>query len=217
MINTYFTDTNVGIAYTYYPDKYHPSVKEIIDNTQKTLIWSTFTKQEFEKKYDEINQCIDDFFQEIYLILVNKEVYSYDFFERSVLKSTSDIELDKHKKVKILELIWNNDKFNSSFPQSIFKFTDELLSCFKHEKDNFTDKMKLFDCGKDNYKNHIALLKKLKKIGVHKPDYIIVIDADVCSFSEDIIFLTCDGKLHSKIIGCDFLNIQDYQLIEHAN
>ena len=151
MINTYFTDTNVGIAYTYYPDKYHPSVKEIIDNTEKTLIWSTFTKHEFENKYDEINECIDDFFQEIYLILVNKDVYSYDFFERSVLKSTADIELDKHKKVKILEFIWNNNKFNSSLPQSIFTFTDELLSCFKHEKDIFTDNMKLFDCGKDNF------------------------------------------------------------------
>lgn len=100
MINAYFTDTNVGIAYTYYPDKYHPSVKEIIDNTQKSLIWSTFTKQEFEKKYDEINESVDDFFQEIYLILVNKDVYSYDFFERSVLKSTADIEMDKHKKSK---------------------------------------------------------------------------------------------------------------------
>lgn len=77
--------------------------------------------------------------------------------------------------------------------------------------------MKLFNCGKDNYKNHITLLKKLKKIGVHKPDYIIVIDADVCSSSEEIIFLTCDGKLHSKISDCDFLNIQDYQLIEYAN
>ena len=217
MINTYFTDTNVGIAYTYYPDKYHPSVKEIIDNTEKTLIWSSFTKHEFEETYDEINEYIDDFFQEIYIILINNEVYSYDFFERTVLKRTKDIEIDNHKKVKLLELLWNNNKFNSTSPQSVSKLTDELLACFKHEKDNFTTKMKLFNCGKNNYKNHPDILKKLKKIGVHKPDYIIVIDANVLSSIQEIILLTCDEELYSKIIGAGFLNIQDYKLIKSAN
>lgn len=51
MIDNYFTDTNVAIAYTYYPDKFHPSVKDIIDKTEKTLFFSSFTKYEFEKKY----------------------------------------------------------------------------------------------------------------------------------------------------------------------
>ena len=31
MCDKYFTDTNVGIAYAFYPDKFHPSVKEKIE------------------------------------------------------------------------------------------------------------------------------------------------------------------------------------------
>ena len=217
MINTYFIDTNVGIAYTYFPDKYHPSVKEIIDNTEKTLIWSSFTKYEFEMKFNEINGDIDDFFQEMYLVLIRNNVYSYDFFEKMVLRNTSDIGIDGHKKMKILELIWNNDKFNSSFPQSLFSLIEELLACFSNEKNNFCDKMELFDCGKKNYENFQEILNELKGIGVHKPDYIIVIDANVFSLTNPIIFLTCDERLYSKISDNDFLNIQGFKLIEYAN
>ena len=38
MCDKYFTDTNVSIAYTFYPDKFHSSVKEKIDNTEKELV-----------------------------------------------------------------------------------------------------------------------------------------------------------------------------------
>ena len=87
MCDKYFTDTNLGIAYTFYPDKFHPSVKEKIDNTKKALVWSSFTEYEFEQKFQEINDGIDDFFVEIQNVLSNNEVYSYDFFEKNVLES----------------------------------------------------------------------------------------------------------------------------------
>lgn len=92
MINKYFTDTNIGIAYTFYPDKFHSSVKEKIDNSEKTLVWSSFTEYEFKKKYNKINEDIDDFFVEIQKVLINNEVYSYDFFVENVLKNSTDIE-----------------------------------------------------------------------------------------------------------------------------
>ncbi|WP_407381707.1 hypothetical protein [Methanobrevibacter sp.] len=78
--------------------------------------------------------------------------------------------------------------------------------------------MELFDCGRDNYKNFPDVLDKLKnQIDVHKPDYIIVIDADVFSANEPIIFLTSDEKLFLKINNAGFLNIQGYELIKEAN
>ena len=175
MIYKYFTDTNVGIAYTFYPDKFYPSVKDKIDNTKKTLVWSSFSEYEFRKKYDEITEYIDDFFVEIQSVLINNEVYSYDFFEESVLRNTMDIEIDTHKKIKLLELIWNNDKFNSMFPQSLSTLSDELLACFNEQKNIFLDKIELFPCDMENYKNFPEILDKLKNhVRVHYPDYIIV-------------------------------------------
>ena len=146
------------------------------------------------------------------------EVYSYDFFEKSVLRNTTDIEIDDYKKIKLLKFIWNSDKFNSMFPQSLSKLTCELMSCFNQEKNIFVGKMELFDCGRYNYKNFPDVLDKLKnQLDVHKPDYIIVIDADVFSANEPIIFLTCDEELFLKINNAGFLNIQGYELIKKAN
>lgn len=157
------------------------------------------------------------FFVEIQNALSNNEVFSYDFFEKNVLRNTRDIKIDKHKKIKILEFIWNSDKFNSWLPQSLSGLTCELMSCFSREKNIFVSKMELFDCGRDNYKNFSDVLDKLKnQINVHKPDYIIVIDADVFSAVESIIFLTCDEELFLKINNADFLNIQGYELIEES-
>lgn len=208
----------MGIAYTFYPDKFHPSVKEKVDDTQKALIWSSFTEYEFRRKFQEIHDNIDDFFVEIQNVLANKEVYSYDFFEKNVLRNTQDIEIDDYKKIKLLKFIWSNDKFNSMFPQSLSKLACELLSCFNQEKNIFTGKMELFDCGRNNYKNFPDVLDKLKnQIDVHKPDYIIVIDAEVLSADEPIIFLTCDEELFLKISNAGFLNIQGYELIKEAN
>ena len=218
MINKYFTDTNVGIAYTYYPDKFHPSVKEKIDNTEKILVWSSFTEYEFKKKYRKINEDIDDFFIEIQKVLINKEVYSYDYFENLVMRNSKDIEIDDYKKIKLLELVW--DKLNLITPQSFSRLNNELLSSFNEEKNMFLDKINLFDCGRDNYKNSPEILNKLKReVKVHYPDYIIVIDAHVLSLKDQIIFLTCDEKLYSKISAknINFLNIQDYELIKEAN
>ena len=218
MCDKYFIDTNVGIAYTFYPDKFHPSVKEKIDNTEKALIWSSFTEYEFGQKFQEIKDDIDDFFVEIQKVLANNEVYSYDFFEKHVLGNTEDIEIDDHKKIKLLKFIWNSDKFNSMFPQSLSRLTCELMSGFNLEKNTFVSKMELFDCGRDNYKNFPDVLDKLKNQNdVHKPDYIIVIDANVFSANVSIIFLTCDKDLFLKINNVSFLNIQDYELIEEAN
>ena len=218
MCDKYFTDTNVGIAYTFYPDKFHPSVKEKIDNTEKTLVWSSFTEYEFGQKFQEISDDIDDFFAEIQKILANNKVYTYDFLEKNVLKNTKDIEIDEHKKIKILKFIWNNDKFNSMFPQSLSRLTCELMSCFNQDKNIFVSKMELFDCGRDNYKNFPDILDKLKnQIEVHKPDYIIVIDADVFSAYKPLIFLTCDKELFLKLNNANFLNIQGYELIKEAN
>ena len=64
----------------------------MIDNTEKTLIRSSFTKYEFEKKYWEINDNIDDYFQERYIVLINNDAYSYDFFEKIVLRNTKNIK-----------------------------------------------------------------------------------------------------------------------------
>ena len=218
MCDRYFTDTNVGIAYTFYPDKFHPSVKQKIDNTEKALVWSSFTEYEFRKKFQEINDNIDDFFAEIQNVLANNEVYSYDFFKKNVLRNTQDIEIDDNKKIELLKFIWNSDKFNSMFPQSLSKLTCELMSCFNQEKNIFVGKMELFDCGRNNYKNFPDVLDKLKnQIDVHKPDYIIVIDANVFSANEPIIFLTCDEELFLKINNAGFLNIQGYELIKKAN
>ena len=214
----YITDTNLGIAYTFYPDKFHLSIKEKIDNTEKALVWSSFTEYEFEQKFQEINDGIDDFFVEIQNVLSNSEVYSYDFFQKNVLRNTQDIEIDDHKKIKLLQFIWNSDKFNSMFPQSISRLNCELMSCFNQEKNTFVSKMDLFDCGMNNYKNFQDVLDKLKNQNdVHKPDYIIVIDANVFSANEPIIFLTCDKDLFLKINNANFLNIQGYELIEEAN
>ena len=66
----------------------------MIDNTEKTLIWSSFTKYEFEKKYWEINDNIDDYFQERYIVLINNDAYSYDFFEKIVLRNTKNIKIN---------------------------------------------------------------------------------------------------------------------------
>ena len=86
------------------------------------------------------------------------------------------------------------------------------------KKNIFVAKMELFNCNMDNYKNFPDILDKLKnQIEVHKPDYIIVIDANVFSMDNSIIFLTCDEKLFLKINNADFLNIQGYELIKEAN
>lgn len=120
--------------------------------------------------------------------------------------------------------VWNNkflffdiEKFNSTSPQSVLKLTDDLLDCFNEEKNKFVAKVELFDCGNDNYENSPEILKKLKEIKVHRPDYIIIIDANDYSLDNPITFLTCDDKLYLKIVNAKFLNIQNYELIKLAN
>lgn len=127
------------------------------------------------------------------------------------------MKIDEHKKLELLKWIWSNDKFNSMFPNLLSVLTNELLVCFNKQKNIFVNKIELFDCGKDNYKNFPNILDKLKKFRVHFPDYIIVIDANTFSLNESIIFLTSDEKLFIKINSTDFLNIQGYELIKEIN
>ena len=51
MYDKYFTDTNVGNAYTFYPDKFHPSVKEKIDNPEKAWFGNPLQNTNSEKNF----------------------------------------------------------------------------------------------------------------------------------------------------------------------
>ena len=80
----YFIDTNVAIAFTFFPDKYHNSSKDFIKNAVEDIYWSNNVLSEYDEVYDDISNSIKTFLNEIVFCLEN---YDYLFFNLELFEN----------------------------------------------------------------------------------------------------------------------------------
>ena len=216
----YFIDTNVAVAFTFFPDKFHDSVKDLILEKYSKIYWSNNVLKEYGEKYDEIYPNFEDFLDSILFNLRNSNVvflnkYSFEHF---ILQKTKDIDLDSNKKLKILDYFWDEILLG------IFKEQSEFIAYFEdyaiyvprffESNDEFLrNNLNFYDCGLENYKKYFKYFYSLKRMGVHDSDAKIALDAHDFANGRFTVFVTTDRKFYNKVKDLYVLNIDEYKLL----
>lgn len=217
MIN--FIDTNIALGYSLKCDKWHDVSQEFISKNQD-IYWSDCVKKEFNIKFRKIITMIIIFLQRINIILKNNitEFINYSDFEKFILNNTKHCKLDLTKKIKVIEYFWNENNISANDSTNFIsiKFNNFLIRYAhikKSLKKEFESLVHLYNCGMRNYLNYPIIIDKLKELGVHKPDYIIVIDAHDFAISQDVCFNTTDEELYNLAGSCELLKINEFKLL----
>ena len=102
----YFIDTNIGIGYSIFPDKFHNPCKDFITDTLEDIYWSNGIYKEFNDKFCELLENIEDFLDVIAHNLNNRSFsfYNKDSFASFILEKTTNIKLDNIKKSKLIDV-----------------------------------------------------------------------------------------------------------------
>lgn len=218
----YFIDTNIAIGYSLKCDKWHEYANKFIqDNeSQNTIIWSDTVEEEFENKFEEIFEFLKIFMNNMIELIENQEelFINYYSFEKYILKGSKNCKLDLTKKIKIIEFFW--EKYNGIFDNisemklNIIEFNINYFSKYALRKNHLKSIITPYHCGLNNYLNYKNEVKKLKSIGIHKPDYKIVVDCNdyVKNIDSNVIFVTTDKHLYNLLIETTFLDIKEYLL-----
>ena len=171
-------------------------------------------------KYDNISISIKSFLNEIILSLENYEglFFNQDSFEKFVLINTNYIDLDVIKKKKLINIFWENIilgffKEKEEFYVLFKEYAIEVPAVFEKNKIFLNDNVRLFDCGKENYKIYAGLLNSLMEIGVHNPDYKIILDAHDFAKDNFTVFVSTDKKFLNKVMNFQGLNVNEYKLL----
>ena len=122
------------------------------------------------------------------------------------------------KKKKLIYVFWKKIilgifKEKTEFYQSFKKYSLEVPKCFEKNRNFLNNTILLFDCGEENYKNYVGLLNSLKEMGVHNPDYKIILDAHDFARDRFAVFVSSDKKLLDKVMDFNGLNINEYGLL----
>lgn len=127
-------------------------------------------------------------------------------------------DLDKYKKIRILEKFWYKYDFIAENPDEVYlkftEFIDEFNKLYATRDKMLNSHLKLHNCGLNNYLRYWNYAKKLYSWGVHKPDCKIVTDAHDCGkTNSDLIFVSTDCEMIEKIHEHDpgFLNIIEFR------
>lgn len=124
----YFIDTNVALAFSFFPDKFHDSSKDFIFNAVEGIYWSENVKCEYDKKFVELYDNIDQFLNKIILCLENYHgiFINKTSFENFVLENSTEIDMDDTKKIRLISIFW--DLFFLDFLRRIMNFIILLKS-----------------------------------------------------------------------------------------
>ena len=209
----YFIDTNIGIGYSIFPDKFHNPCKDFINNSSSDIYWSNGVYEEFNRKFTDLLNIIENFLNIISHALNNKHSFfpNKDSFASFVLGKTKRINLDDEKKFKLIDVFW--EKCNDGFSNDINVFQDTfedfslyVPDLFNERRDLLVEKLICHNCGLDNYKNYLELKESLKKKNVHCPDYKFVLDAHDLGKENTVFFVTNDEKMIGAIVENNLLD-----------
>lgn len=214
-----FIDTNIAIAYTFFPDKYFKTVDDFIVNSTE-LYCSNNVCEEYKRKYKSIFTSFEYFFDEIILALENNNrifLNKYSF-EQFVLSQTSDINLDMDKKINLINFFWEEILFGlfkekSEFLSCFVKCSNEVPSKFEINKDYLLNKLQLYNCGLNNFRKYCDLWHSLENLGIHEEDRKIILDAHDFAKDQFTIFVTVDEEFYNAVKSFSKLNIDKYKLL----
>ncbi len=205
-----FTDTNLPIGYAIPYDKWHDCSVKLIQKPSYTIYWSNLVEEEYGIKLGSIIDDIEIFSNEVKEILKNneKDFSSYSEFEKFLLKRTKGCNLDKDKKIKLIEDFWIKNNIIEGISEDICikfdAFRKDLQNIFYERDMDLKDILILHDCGVDNYLRYYKYAVELNDNGIHKPDCKIVVDAHDCGLIHDnLIFMSNDNKLLEPISKID--------------
>lgn len=214
-----FIDTNIALGYSLPCDKWHSNSIEFIFNNNN-FYWSNNVKKEFNEKFKNITRGVFEFLGKISVLLaMNKKSFvNYYSFENFILNKTKNCNIDKTKKIKIIEFFWENKKIIlSDFPIEIQLKFDSFILSYKFDYDSLKKElesiMNLHDCGLENYLKYSLIHEKLKDLKIHYPDDIILLDAHDLGLSSNVCFNTLDKELHVKIKNSNILKINEFKLL----
>lgn len=218
---SFFSDTNIPIAYTVIHDKWHINAITFLNNHEEdTIFWSTLVKDEYENKLKDIIGDVAKFLEtseDLLNINQNDFLNLYDF-EKYLLQRTKNCNLDNIKKQKILEHFWEKYDFSEGISGVISSrfsvFIDHFEQIYYTRDSKLKNIMTLHDCGLDNYLRYLNYAKKLNEWGIHSPDCKIVVDAHDCGMAHDnLIFISVDDEMIGKITAhnTSFLKIVEFK------
>lgn len=106
----YFIDTNVAIAFSFFPDKFHNSSKELLLERYREIYWSNNVFKEYEEKFGELYGVFEDFLDCILFNLKNNNcIFINKFsFEHFILVKSKYIDLDLEKKINLADIFWED-------------------------------------------------------------------------------------------------------------
>ena len=216
----YFIDTNVALAFSFFPDKFHDSSKEFIINAVEDIYWSENIRAEYDKKFLEVYDNIEQFSNKIIFALENYQgvFINKRSFESFVLRNSTEINIDETKKIRLISIFWDCVIFgflkeHPEFYNSFIEYSLEVPDTFEANKDFLINRLSFYDCGKDNYKKYSGLLNSLIEIGVHNSDYKIILDAHDFAKDNFTVFVSTDKKFLNKVMNFQGLNVNEYKLL----
>ena len=209
----YFIDTNIGIGYSIFPDKFHNPCKDFINESSNDIYWSNGVYEEFDRKFCELLSIIENFLDIISHALNNRQSFfpNKDSFASFVLAKTKKVDIDDEKKFKLIDVFWEmcNDGFSNDicvFQDKFEGFSLYVPSLFYERKNLLIEKLICHNCGLDNYKKYAELKELLKNNNVHFPDYKFILDAHDLGNDFEVFFVTNDKKMINAIVKNNLLD-----------
>ena len=203
-------DTCVCIGFTFYPDKFYPPANKFISTTQQKLYWTTKVRSEYFRKYSKMNRSITSFSNTVTEILRRKDgkyVDSYYDFEKLILNNTRHINLDNHKKIRIIEYLWNKIKNIIDF-KVIKTILINALVTFNKRHSLLTGKLKYHYCDDKIHKQYQYTGQKFIKNGDHPHDDIVVVEAHHLGLIENLNLITFDEDMYESCSKIEELSIK---------
>lgn len=203
-------DTCVCIGFTFYPDKHYPPANNFISTTQQKLYWTTKVRSEYTRKYSKINRSITYFSNTVIGILRKKDgryFDSYYDFEKLILNNTRHINLDNHKKIRIIEYLWN--KINNVIDFKVIKtILTNALGTFNKRQALLIGKLKYHHCDSKIHKQYWHIGQKFIGNGGHPNDDIVVVEAHHLGLTENLNLITFDEDMYEACSKINELSVK---------
>lgn len=213
----YFLDTNVKLGYVFCTDPWNTPAVTVFDSKDK-LHYSQKVNMEFQKKFNLFLKEQKQFFYKISNELddLGIRAIKYNVFESIGLSVELIYDFENNKKKSCLKKIWNIINKNNhdeilvkTLVISIRTFARNFEKVTFNRKNNFEKKVVMCSDRDENYTN---IFNKLKDVGIHDEDNVIILDAHdlACKNGLFLNFVTSDNDVYDLSPKVSELNINEF-------
>ena len=208
-----FIDTNILIAYIFHIDSLHYKANEVFEEYQ-TIIYSQKVKLEADFVFTKKRKILQEFFENLLMETYNENTHLSSLKNMNKLISRKKFKKFITGEIKSsLEPFWVRyvkEQFpkNEIIQQAIFSCLNDLDIYSFNRKCQIEKRIKITE---RRIKPYAKLHKKLKEIGVHKPDDEIILDAHDYNLriNDKLDFITFDNGFYNRILKIKEFSFND--------